>query len=143
MSVSIGVHWPGCTDEQEFGGDGFQNDNRRWAEWLGAAMSNQKLQQSLKALGASALLSHTTEGMKPRDIAWTTPNELEAAAQRLLDAIAAGDPRVALMLRLYERGSMGDGPAKELFNQDLNEIKLCAKYAREHGAERVVLSYSF
>jgi hypothetical protein len=143
MGVSVGVHWPGCTDEQEFGCYGFQNDDRPWAEWLGAAMTNQKVQQSLKAIGASALLSHTTEGMKPRDIAWTTPDELDAAAQRLLEAIAAKDPRVTLMLRLYERGAIGENSPEVEFSQDLNDVKLCAKYARENGAERVVLSYYF
>ncbi len=143
MSASIGVRWPGCTAEEEYGHYGFYNDDSPWANWLAEAVSDESLRAAVISLGCEALLSHTTEGMSDEDVDWTTPDELMRAVKVMSDAIVAKDPRTKLVLSAYKKSACGAEPPEIEIDRDLKDVGLLGKYAKEHGAKSITVSVNW
>ena len=74
-------------------------------------------------------------------IDWTTPDELERAANRLRALVESGDPSTLPLLHLYEADANGiEEPSAELA-RDLGDVAQIAGYARGLGAAKVALGY--
>jgi hypothetical protein len=78
------------------------NDDNAWAAWLAAVVEDPECSAILGTLGLEALLAHTTDGVEPDDVVWTTPDELEKAARSLVELVERSDPRVQPLVQLYE-----------------------------------------
>src|SRR5688572_17562819 len=101
MGASILVHWPDATEEDEQGHPGFFNDDHPWASWVVAVLEDLPAARSLERLGLSPLLSHTTDGVDSDEIDWTTPDELERAANALRELVERKYPDVQPLVDLY------------------------------------------
>jgi hypothetical protein len=141
MGASILVHWPDATEEDEGDHPGFSNDDHAWASWLVAALQSASAMQLLQQLGVAALLSHTTEGADADEIEWTTPDELERAANALRERVERNDPEVQPLLELYEADAPGQEEPSAEFARDLGDVAQIAGYARGLGASKVTLGY--
>ena len=97
--------------------------------------------QLLQQLGVAALLSHTTEGADADEIEWTTPDELERAANALRERVERNDPEVQPLLELYEADAPGQEEPSAEFARDLGDVAQIARYARGLGASKVTLGY--
>jgi len=140
VSADIGVYWPGCTSEEEYGHYGFDNDTTSWANWIVEAVSTESVRSAVIELGCEALLSHTTEGVSDADVEWTTPDALVAAARRMAAFIANKDPRTRAILAAYRKGVIGEDPPDVEIDRDLRDVMLLGKYAKEHGARTMTIS---
>jgi hypothetical protein len=143
MSATIGIHWPGCTEEEEFGHYGFDNDDSPWANWLVEVIEHEEVQSAVIDLGCKALLSHTTDGMNDEEVEWTTPDELMRAVKVMSDAIVAKDSRTIPILAAYEKSAIGEEAAEIEIDRDLRDVGLLGKYAKEHGATSITLSVNW
>jgi len=141
MSVSIFVHWPGATEDDEQGHPGFFNDDNAWAAWLATMSEDPEAMALLHRLGLVALLSHVTDGMDADQIHWTTPNDLERAALSLRRLVEQNDTRVQTLLLLYAREASGVETPEVEFARDLGDVAQIAQYARNAGAPKVTLGY--
>ncbi|HEY3040072.1 MAG TPA: hypothetical protein VGJ66_15135 [Pyrinomonadaceae bacterium] len=141
MGASILVHWPGATEEEEEGHPGFFNDDKAWAGWLANVMDDDEAIAVLKRLGLTDLLSHTTDGLDPDEIRWTTPDALELAAQVLKCLVEESSPEVQPLLRVYATDANGIDSLPQEFARDLGDVAEIARYARAAGAATVTLGY--
>jgi hypothetical protein len=143
MSASIGIHWPECTQEEEYGHPGFYNDDGPWANWLCEAVSDSSVSAAVIDLGCKALLSHTTNGMSDEEVDWVTPDELTQAALQMSKAIAAKHPLTRTILAAYEKQAIGEEAPEIEIDRDLHDVIKVADYAKDRGAKRVTLSVNW
>jgi hypothetical protein len=141
MGASILVHWPGATEEEEGGHPGFYNDDKAWASWMAAVSSNAGALRLLEKLGVACLIYCTTDGVDEDEIEWTTPDDLQQAANKLRRLVQDEDERVAPLISIYEGSYDGVENGAEEFAQDLADVASIADYARDQGAEEMVLGY--
>lgn len=141
MGASILVHWPGATEEDEESHPGFFNDDHAWASWVADVIGDRAATRLLDQLGVAALISHTTDGMGSDEIRWTTPDELETAANRLRELVDQAAPEVLALIKLYETAAVGEEPPTVEFARDLGDVAQIAEYARDRGATQVTLGY--
>lgn len=94
-----------------------------------------------RPFGTRSLLSHTTDGTDSDQIDWTTPDELEGAANRLRDLVESGDASTRPLLELYEADANGVEELSVELARDLDDIAQIAGYARGCGAAKVTLGY--
>lgn len=141
MGASILVHWSGATEDEEGGHPGFFNDDHPWASWIVAVLEDTSIVRLLHRLGVGALLSVTSNGVEPGDIDWTTPDELERAANKLRELVQDDEPLVEVLVDLYEEEAAGEeSPSVELA-RDLSDVAQIAGYARGLGAQKITLGY--
>lgn len=140
MSASVRVHWPDATEEEQLGHPGFFNDVQPWVSWIAAIVANQAAIRRLTSLGFDALLAYTT-GAAPNEVAWTTPEELERAANGLRRLVQRGEPIVEALVEIYEADAPGFEKASVEFARDLGDVAEIAAYARGCGASAVTLGY--
>lgn len=143
MGASVMAYWPGITEDQIESQPGFYNDCKAWGDWMAEREGEPEVRSSLTALNATALLSHTTEGMKEAEVYWVRPNDLRDAASKLRDAIRAERPETRIILETYQRNANGIDPIAEEFIRDLDDIEAIAEWAEEEGAERMTLEVNW
>ena len=97
---------------------------------------------AIKALGAEAILTYTTDGMEDEDVEWVSPRQLRDAARRLREAIKDKRPEAKVILETYGRNANSIDPVEEEFVQDLDDIEAIANWA-EQGAERMTLAVNW
>jgi hypothetical protein len=141
MGLSVRVHWPEATEEEEQGHPGFFNGEHAWVSWIILVRENASAIRRLERLGFEALLSHVTAGADADAIDWTTPDALERAATDLRKLVQVGDPTVEALVEIYEANAPGEDKASIEFARDLGDIADVADYARGLGASTVTLGY--
>ncbi|HYP39960.1 MAG TPA: hypothetical protein VEX13_06330 [Chloroflexia bacterium] len=143
MGASVIAYWPGITAEQIEEQPGFYNDCKAWGDWMAERERESDVIQILRDLGAGSLLTFTTDGLDDNDVEWVTPQELQAAAQRLRRAVEEGTPGIERILEVYERNANRIDPVPEEFAQDLLDIAELAKWAEIQGAYRMTLEVNW
>lgn len=143
MGASVIAYWPGITEEQIEDQPGFYNDDRAWGNWMAERESDPEVSQILKDLGVGPILTFTTEGVDDNDVEWVTPQELQAAAQRLRRAIEEGAHGIERILEVYERSANRIGPVAEEFAQDLLDIEELARWAERQGTSKMTLEVNW
>ena len=147
MGSSIGVYWPGINESQEMDAPGFQID-KGWADWLaGSIMRSWRLRRILKKRGGRALLTHITEGLEEDQVDWASPDELEAAAGKLIEAIRSGARGTDLLVKSYAEEAHfesfeGEGPEDWLITE-LEDIQANARFAREQGVDQLTFEMNW
>ena len=141
MGASVFVEWPEITTETQDAAPGFRNDCKAWAAWLANTVGSRRACKTLRKLGLDALLSHNTDGLSARKIDWRSPHDLLSSARTLRSLVAAGDPRVKILVETYAEGANQVDPARDEFCIDLEDVAEIAEYAASHGAQRMTLGY--
>ena len=141
MGASVLLEWPEITSAIQDNAPFFANDCKAWASWLASAVASRKASRILADLGFDPLLSHNTDGLAAKKIKWQTPQEFAAAADGLRVLVAAGDRRVVPLVEIYAQDANGVDPPSEELCQDLAEVTEIARYAVEHGADKMTLGY--
>lgn len=139
MGASISIHWPGITDEDLAFDFGFQNDDHAWANWIVEVESNRSLKSLMDQLDIRPLATHTTDGMNDRDVRWVSPQQLTDAAWTLIHLIENDDPRIAPLLKAYQKGANNIDPIPEELGRDLADLILRSKHALEGNIPRMTL----
>jgi hypothetical protein len=143
MSASIAGYWPERTEEDLDEMPGFHNDDQAWANWMAEVQGDEQVSSALRALGCEALLSHISEGMSEKEVDWTTPKELEAAALTLAERARQGDPRTGPVVEAYQRGIPADEQPIEWLLRDLADIAGHARHAAIAGATTFTLEVNW
>ena len=143
MRASVIAYWPGITEEQIESQPGFYNDCKAWGDWMAEREADPQAKESVKALGAGAILTHTTDGMADEDVQWVSPQALSNAAAKLRDAVKAGLPGTEIILETYARSANGVDPIAEEFIRDLGDVEALAEWAQGEGAERMTLEVNW
>ena len=141
MSISVLVHWPDATEEEERGHPGFFNDDQSWVAWIVAVLANDSAVRRLTALGLDALLAYTTLDADPDAVSWVTPDAFAHAASGLRNLVQRGDPSVEALVEIYEANAPGLDKASIEFARDLGDVVEIAEYARGRGATVMALGY--
>lgn len=143
MGASVIAYWPGITEEQIESQPGFYNDCKAWGDWTAEREADPRVKDIVRALGAGALLTHTTDGMKDEEVLWVTPQELKEAAVKLAEAVKAEVPGTELILETYERSANGVDPLTEEFIRDLEDVGALAEWAKSEGAKKMTLEVNW
>jgi len=143
MGASVAGFWPGITQEQYENQPVFWQDCKAWGDWMAERNNHPSIISLHKSLGVEALLSHTTEGMKPSQVDWVSPEQLAAAAKRLRDLVLAGDERVEPMLKVYAEYSADIDPVSQEFAQDLMDVAAIAEFAMACGVSKMTLEVNW
>lgn len=143
MGASVMAYWPGITEDQIESQPGFYNDCKAWGDWMAEREGEPEVRNSLKQLNATALLSHTTEGMNEAEVSWVSPKDLRDAVAKLREAIRAERPETRIILETYKRNANGIDPVAEEFIRDLDDIEAIAEWAEEEGADRMTLEVNW
>jgi hypothetical protein len=143
MGATVNAYWPGMTDEQFQSHPPFFNDCKAWGNWMAEREDVPAVEDSLRRLGAEALLSCKTEGWEDEDVDWVSPRQLREAALRLRWAVLAGAPETAVILETYARNSNGIYPVAEEFVHDLDDIAAAAEWAEREGAKLMTLEVNW
>jgi hypothetical protein len=98
---------------------------------------------AIRRLQADAILTLKTDGWDDEDVAWTTPQELQAAAMKLRAAVQAQTPEAALILGSYEVNANRIDPVPQEFVRDLDDIIALARWAEQQGATRLTLEVNW
>ena len=143
MGASVSAYWPGISEDQLESQPGFYNDCKAWGDWMAEREAEPGAKAALKDLGASALLSYTTHGMKDSDVFWVSPGELAVAAATLRQAVRSGDPHTKIILESYERNANCLEPIIEEFLHDLDDVEAIAKWAEQQGVDKMTLEVNW
>jgi hypothetical protein len=144
VGATVGVYWPGITDEQRDLAPGFWNDCKAWGDWMAEREGHPDVLKTLRQIGADALLTHMTDGMEEDEVRWVSPEELEGAAARLRDLVLAEDAKVRRILETYALcGPPGEQPVGKDFAQDLIDVAQIARYARGQGVAKMTLEVNW
>jgi len=143
MSASIFVYWPGITDEERESFTGFDNDCDAWGSWMAERYNHPDVLDTITRLGVGALLSHITDGMDEDEVEWVSPNELMEVADRLRDLVLGKDPSVRRIVETYARSAPGVNPVHEEMAQDLADVRLIARFAKEMGVPKMTLEVNW
>jgi hypothetical protein len=140
MGASITPYWKGIKQRTLKGAPGFYNDDSPWANWFVKVVEDDDLRSRLIRLGAGALLSHTTEGLKDPDVDWESPDSFISAAAQVSQALVDGNPDALELLRAYGPGY--ESPSRE-FLQDLADVATIARWALGHKVSQMTLAYNW
>lgn len=143
MGASVVGFWPGITQEQLADQPGFFQDCKAWGDWMAERFTHPAIISLHKSLGVEALLSYTTDGMKPSEVAWVSPQQLALAANRLRDLVLTGDLRVQPMLRVYAEHANDVDPVDQEFAQDLLDVAAIAQFAMECDVSKMTLEVNW
>jgi len=143
MGASVNAYWPGITEDQIESQPGFYNDCKAWGDWMAEREGEPAAKLALHSLGVEALLSHTTRGMKEREVQWVSPQQLAAAAGALIEAVKSGSSETKIILETYGRNANHSAPLDEEFIRDLDDVKAIAKWAEQEGAARITLEVNW
>jgi hypothetical protein len=143
MGASVLAYWPGITGEQIESQPGFYNDCKAWGDWMAEREADPRAKESVRALGAGAILTHTTHGMTEEEVYWVTPRELKDAAVTLREAVKAGLPGTDVVLETYQRSANGVNPISEEFIRDLEDVEAIAVWAESESAEKMTLEVNW
>jgi hypothetical protein len=143
MGASVVAYWPGITDDQIESQPGFYNDDRAWANWMAEREDEPEVLNTIKRLGAEAILTYTTDGMEDEDLEWVSPTQLRDAVRRLREAIKEKRPEAKVILETYERNVNRIDPVDKKFIQDLDDIEAIANWAEAEGAKRMTLAVNW
>jgi hypothetical protein len=143
VGATVVAYWPGITDEQMESMPGFWNDDRAWGNWMAERESHPQAIDAIRRLQADAILTLKTDGWDDEDVAWTTPQELQAAAMKLRAAVQAQTPEAALILGSYEVNANRIDPVPQEFVRDLDDIIALARWAEQQGATRLTLEVNW
>lgn len=131
--------------------EGFRGDSRAWAQFVTAMQEEQNLEarEALKDLGLGILLESTAEydddaGRLMAD--WQTPFKLETAASIALALLAAKDPRLDSVVRVYGefyRGLVTEEIWRKEFAGDLEDIAGMARWAEKAGLTKIAFEISW
>jgi ABC-type Zn uptake system ZnuABC Zn-binding protein ZnuA len=143
MGASINAYWSGITEEQLESQPGFFNDDKAWGDFMAEREGEPKVLEAIRTLNATALLSHTTEGMTDEEVLWVSPSELRNAAKNLREAIRAKRPETEIILETYERNANEVDPIANEIIQDLNDIEAIANWAESEGATQMTLEVNW
>ena len=143
MGASVLAYWPGITEEQCESQPGFYNDCKAWGDWMAEREADPRAKEAVQALGAGAILTHTTDGMTDEEVFWVTPQELKDAAAKLREAVTAGLPGTEVILETYGRSANGVDPISEEFIRDLEDVESLAGWAESEGAGKMTLEVNW
>src|SRR5687767_11171869 len=143
MGASVIAYWPGITEEQIESQPGFYNDCKAWGDWTAEREADPRAKEAVRALGAGAILTHTTDGMTDEEVFWVTPKELKEAAAKLRDAVKARLPGTEVVLETYARSANGVDPLPEEFVRDLDDVEALGAWAEGEGAEKMTLEVNW
>ena len=143
MGASVIAYWPEITEGQIESQPGFYNDCKAWGNWMAEREAGPRAKEAVLALGAGAILTHTTDGMANEEVSWVTPRELKDAAARLRAAVKAGLPGTDAILETYGRSANGVDPLLEEFTRDLEDVEALAEWAESEGAEKMTLEVNW
>jgi hypothetical protein len=99
--------------------------------------------RTMKRLGVGALLSYITDGIEEDEVEWVAPGDLINAAEHLRDLVLAQDPRVNRIVETYALPDNGGYPVHEEFAQDLADVRLIARFAKEMGVSEMTLEVNW
>jgi hypothetical protein len=143
MGASVIAYWPGITEEQIESQPGFSNDCKAWGDWMAEREADPRAKDSVRALGAEAILTYSTDGMTDEEVSWVSPRELKNAAAKLREAVKAGQSGVEVILETYERSANRDDAVAEEFIRDLDDVEALAEWAETEGAEKMTLEVNW
>lgn len=143
MGASVNAYWPEITEDQLESQPGFYNDCKAWGDWMAEREGEPAAKLALHSLGAEALLSHTTQGMKEQEVHWVSPQQLATAASALIQAVKSGNPETKIILETYGRSANHLAPVDEEFIRDLDDVKAIAEWAEQEGANRMTLEVNW
>lgn len=143
MGASVIAFWPGITEEQIELQPGFYNDCKAWGDWMAERESEPQTLEAIKALGAAAILTHTTDGMEESEVRWVTPRELREAAAKLREAVQVGQLETKVIIETYARNANGVDLAEKEFIRDLEDIEAITRWAEEEGATVMTLEVNW
>jgi hypothetical protein len=143
MGASVNAYWPGITEDQLESQPGFYNDCKAWGDWMAEREGEPAVKRALRSLGAEALLSHTTQGMKDGEVYWVSPQQLATAASALIQAVKSGNSETKIILETYGRNANHLAPLDEEFTRDLDDVKAIAEWAEQEGADRMTLEVNW
>ncbi|MCI0638889.1 MAG: hypothetical protein L0Y72_05200 [Gemmataceae bacterium] len=143
MGASVSGYWPGITDEQCDSLTGFDNDCKAWGNWMAKRYNHPDVLDAMKRLGVGSLLSHITEGMEEDEVDWVSPDDFMKAAEQLRELVLARDPRVKRIVETYALSANGVDPVHEEFAQDLADVRLIARFAKEMGVPKMTLEVNW
>lgn len=143
MGASINVYWSGITEEQLESQPGFFNDDKAWGDFMAEREGEPEVLEAIRKLNATALLTHTTEGMTDEEVLWVSPSELRNATKNLREAIQAGRPETKIIIETYERNANDVDPITDELIQDLNDIKAIADWAESEGVNKMTLEVNW
>jgi hypothetical protein len=143
MGASVVAYWPGITDEQIESMPGFRNDDKAWGNWMADREDHPQAIEAIKRLDAGAILSFKTDGWDDDDVAWTTPDELQRAAQRLRDAVQNNTADAAAILKSYQKSANGIEALAQEFVRDLDDVIAIAKWSAQQGAVKLTLEVNW
>ena len=143
MGATVVAYWPGITNEQMESMPGFWNDDKAWGNWMADREDDPQTAEAIRRLGADAILTCKTDGWDDDDVAWTTPDELQKAAQILRDAVQAKTPDAAAILRSYQANANGIDAVPQEFIRDLDDVIAIANWAKQQGATKLTLEVNW
>lgn len=143
MGASINAYWSGITEEQLESQPGFFNDDKAWGDFMAEREGEPEVLEAVKKLNATALLTHTTEGMTDEEVLWVTPTELRNAAKNLREAIKAGRPETKIIIEIYERNANDVDLIPDELIQDLNDIEAIANWAESESVNKMTLEVNW
>ena len=143
MGASVIGYWAGITEQQIESQPGFWNDCKAWGDWMGERAEHQDVLQAMKRLGVGALLTVATEGVADSEIDWVPPSELESAALRLRELVAAGHPDTRRIVETYAKSANRVEPVNQEFARDLADIAEIARFAQREGVPRMTLEVNW
>lgn len=143
MGASINAYWYGITEEQLESQPGFYNDDKAWGDFMAERENEPEVLEAIRKLNATALLTHTTNGMADEEVLWVSPSELRNAAKNLREAIQVGRPETEIILEIYERNANDIDPITDELIQDLNDIEAIADWAESEGAKQMTLEVNW
>jgi hypothetical protein len=143
MGASINAYWIGITEEQLESQPGFFNDDKAWGDFMAEREDEPEVLDAIKKLNATALLTHTTDGMTDDQIMWVSPSQLRNAAKNLREAIQANRPETKIILEVYERNANDVDPIADELIQDLNDIEEIAEWAESEGVKQMTLEVNW
>jgi hypothetical protein len=124
-------------DDDVVGQPAFSDDN--WAVWRFRVDGDEDVARSLHAVGATAILAYTADGLPESNVVWTSPDELVVAAERLKKAVNSDSTFATHLLDEYEDCAGRGGSLVQQFCHDLDVIAAKARYAASVGRTRVTL----
>lgn len=143
MGATVNAYWPGMTDDQLESQPGFWNDDKAWGNWMAELEGDAAVTAAIKKLDAEAILTCKTDGWEDEDIVWVSPQQLRAAATKLIQAVRAESSEAQVILKTYERNANRIDPVAEEFIRDLDDIIAMTTWAEGEGATKMTLEVNW
>lgn len=143
MGATVNAYWPGMTDDQLESQPGFWNDDKAWGNWMAELEGDAAVTAAIKKLDAEAILTCKTDGWEDEDVMWVSPQQLRAAATKLIQAVRAESSEAQVILKTYERNANRIDPVAEEFIRDLDDIIAMTTWAEGEGATKMTLEVNW